>query len=230
MSNSRVTVDATRIRRLITALSCASFDRFDSDAAVITPDETDDFGMLEGVLAMFIDELAVARATTERALGESEQARAELEERLRVIDAQRATISELSTPIIDVWDQILTMPIIGTIDTQRAAEISDRLLSTVAERGAEFVLLDLTGVAVLDTATASHIVRLTQGVRLLGAECILTGISPQVAQTLAMLGVDWRGTQTMRSLREALRYCLGKLRGNEIGEEDDDVRTPARRQ
>lgn len=211
MSDARITVDSARIQRLITALSCAAFNRFDSDAAVITPDESDKLGMLEGVLALFIDELAVARTTIERSLRESEAARAELEARLRVIQEQRATISELSTPVIDVWDRVLSLPIVGTIDTQRASDIGDRLLATVSERAAKFVLLDLTGVAVLDTATASHIVRMTQSVKLLGAECILTGISPSVAQTLVALGVDWGGTRTMRSLREGLRHCIGQL-------------------
>jgi rsbT co-antagonist protein RsbR len=229
MSDLPITVDAARIRRLITALSCASYDRFDSDEAIIAPNEHDEMGMLEGVLQLFIDELAVARATTQRALRESEEGRVELEDRLRVINDQRNTISELSSPVIDVWDHVLTLPIVGTMDSQRAAEMGDRLLTSVVDRAAEFVLLDLTGVAMVDTATASHLVRLAQGVRLLGAECILTGISPQVAQTLAMLGVEWTDTQTMRSLREGLRYCIRKLRRG-YGEEDDgDVRTPARR-
>ncbi len=211
-SNATLSIDGRRIRRLITPLSCASFDRFDNEEASLAPSDDDELGMLDGVLQLFIDELALGRATTARALRESEQARIEVEERLAIIEEQRQTILELSSPVIDVWDDVLTLPIVGTVDSQRAAEMGDRLLSSVVERQAAFVLLDLTGVAVIDTGTANHLVRLAQGVGLLGAECILTGISPQVAQTLATLGVEWTATKTMRSLREALRYCIVKQR------------------
>lgn len=227
-SNATLSVDARRIRRLITALSCASFDRFDSEEASLAPTDEDELGMLDGVLQLFIDELALGRATTARALRESEQARAEVEERLAIIEQQRQTIIELSSPVIDVWDAVLTLPIVGTLDSQRAAEMGDRLLSSVVERQASFVLLDLTGVAIIDTGTANHLVRLAQGVGLLGAECILTGISPQVAQTLAMLGVEWTATRTMRSLREALRYCIARQRSLEGKEHAVHVRESRR--
>lgn len=212
MTERMITVDIARVRRLLTALSCASYDRFDAEAALITPNESDELGMLEGALQLFIDELAVARATIHNALSDSERARAELEDRLRIINEQRETILELSSPVIDIWDRVITLPLVGTIDSQRAAEMGERLLSSVVERRAAFVIVDLTGVLVVDTATAGHLVRLAQGVALLGAECILTGISPQVAQTLATLGVDMSRTKTMRTLREGLRYCIEQRR------------------
>lgn len=209
-ASDTVTTSRQRLRRLIRALACASFDRFDVPEAQIEPDESDEFGMLEGVLRSFIDELAVTRTTLEMALSESEEARAELEERLRTIEQQRTTIAELSTPVIELWEGVLTVPLVGVMDTQRAAELSDRVLLQVAATSARFLLVDLTGVEVVDTATASHLLRLVQAVRLLGAECLLTGLRPTVALALSQLGVELGGTRTVRSLREGLRYCLAQ--------------------
>ncbi|MBK8714384.1 MAG: STAS domain-containing protein [Deltaproteobacteria bacterium] len=118
------------------------------------------------------------------------------------------TISALSTPIIDVWEGVVTLPLVGVIDTQRAVEMTERLLARIVESGARAVIIDLTGVEVVDTATADHLVRLTRAAGLLGARCFVTGIGPNIARTLVGMGVDLGGVRTMRTLKEALRACI----------------------
>lgn len=203
-----VGVSRSRIDRLILALSCASFDQFDVPDAEVQVETEDEFGLLEGVFQLFIDELAVTKIMLGKSLAESEAARDELERRLGTIEDQRRTIEELSIPIIDAWDGVLTLPIVGTIDTQRAASMSDQLLMRVAETRAHSVILDLTGVEVIDTGTAAHLVKLIRATELLGTRCVLTGIGPQVATTMAALGLDLGGVRTLRTLKDGLRLCI----------------------
>jgi rsbT co-antagonist protein RsbR len=132
----------------------------------------------------------------------------ELERRLATIESQQRAIHELSAPVINVWDHILTVPLIGVMDTQRANELIERLLGAAACSETRYVILDLTGVDALDTSIAGHLLRLVQSLRLLGVEGLVTGISPRVAQTMVGLGVDMENVRTFRSLRESLRYCM----------------------
>jgi rsbT co-antagonist protein RsbR len=191
MSEAPVHVDPLRIDRLLTALACASVDKFDDPHAHVAPAAEDEFGLLEGAFAVFIDELAEAKGALQRA-----------------VEQQRLTISALSTPIIDVWDGVVTLPLVGVIDTQRAVDMTERLLARIVESGARAVIIDLTGVEVVDTATADHLVRLTRAAGLLGARCLVTGIGPSIARTLVGMGVDLGGVRTMRTLKEALRACI----------------------
>ncbi|WP_434426034.1 PAS domain-containing protein [Nannocystis pusilla] len=135
----------------------------------------------------------------------------ELQTRLEQIERQQQAIRELSTPIIEVWDHVLTLPIIGLVDSVRTAEIMDSLLQAVARSRARFAILDMTGVDVVDTGTASHLLGLIRAIRLLGAEGILTGIHPNIAQTVVALGVDLSGLVVRSTLREALRYCIAQM-------------------
>jgi rsbT co-antagonist protein RsbR len=132
----------------------------------------------------------------------------ELERRLATIENQQRAIHELSAPVINVWDHILTVPLIGHMDTQRANELIERLLTTASGSQTRYVILDLTGVDTLDTSIAGHLLRLLQSLRLLGIEGLVTGISPRVAQTMVGLGVDMENVRTFRSLRECLRHCM----------------------
>ena len=110
-----------------------------------------------------------------------------------VIAQQRATISELQMPVIQVWDRILALPIIGTLDTARTQEMNEALLQTIIETGAEIVIVDLTGVPIVDTAVAKHLVETVTAARLLGAEAMLVGMAPRIAITLVHLGIDLSG-------------------------------------
>ena len=149
-----------------------------------------------------------------RRLEEAVQARtAELENKLRLIESQQEVIRELSTPIIEVWDGVLTLPIVGLVDSVRTAEIMDNLLQTVVSTRARYAILDLTGIEVVDTGTASHLINMIQAIRLLGAEGILTGIHPMIAQTIVSLGVDLTRVGVFAKLRDALEHCIAKLDG-----------------
>lgn len=141
---------------------------------------------------------------------EAHQARTELEQKLALIERQQAVISELETPIIQVWDRILTLPMVGTVDSRRAARVTDDLLNQVAKTQALFAILDLTGVEVVDTATAGHMLNIISAVRLLGAEGIITGIRPNIAQTIIGLGVDLSRVRTLATLRDGLAFAIKK--------------------
>jgi len=141
----------------------------------------------------------------------SDQKRAEAERftlQQQVIEAQRAAIRELSTPLIPISDTAVIMPLVGAIDSARAQQIIDTLLEGVAAHRAEMAIVDITGVQVVDTQVANALVRAAQAVRLLGAQVILTGIKPQVAQTLVQLGVSLEGIRTTGSLQTGVRLAL----------------------
>jgi rsbT co-antagonist protein RsbR len=147
-------------------------------------------------------------------VNDNQRIREELEARLAVIERQQAVIRDLETPVLKVWDQVLTLPMIGIVDSQRAARVMESLLDAVVRHAARFAILDLTGVEIVDTATASSLMGMIRAIRLLGAEGILTGIRPTVAQTVISLGVDLSGIPTLASLRHGLAYCIHRLEGS----------------
>jgi rsbT co-antagonist protein RsbR len=134
------------------------------------------------------------------------------EERIRltqqVIDIQRDALRELSTPLIPITDDVVIMPLIGTIDSGRAQMVMEGLLTGVAQHQAELVILDITGVQVVDTQVAKALVQVAQAVKLLGAQVMLTGIQPQIAQTLVHLGVELDGIITHGSLQAGIAAAL----------------------
>lgn len=142
------------------------------------------------------------------AVAELSAARADLEERLALIEAQRDLIERLSSPILRVWDEVIAVPLVGAVDADRAAVIMEQVLDEIAARDVRFALLDLTGVEAIDTTTADQLARIAGAVRLLGAEAIITGIRPAVASAMVTLGIDLQAMETRRSLREGLRDCL----------------------
>lgn len=144
-------------------------------------------------------------------VSEAHHAKTELEAKLALIERQQAVINDLETPIIQVWDRILTLPMVGTVDSRRAARVTDDLLTQVSRTQALFAILDLTGVEVVDTATAGHMLNIISAVRLLGAEGIITGIRPTIAQTMISLGVDLSRVRTLGTLRDGLAFAIRKL-------------------
>jgi anti-anti-sigma regulatory factor len=139
-----------------------------------------------------------------RALNEALE---EIEEHIETIGRQQTAIQELSTPILQLWDNVLALPVIGVVDTRRSAEIMERLLAEITEQQARYVILDITGVEVVDTRTADHFVKVIKAAELLGTHCVLTGIRPAVAQTLVELGIDLASISTLRNLQEGLKEC-----------------------
>ena len=128
-----------------------------------------------------------------------------------VIEAQRRAIQELSTPVIPVIERIIVMPLIGTIDTLRAGDIMHVLLQGIREHRARVVILDITGVPLVDTAVANHLIKTMQAARLKGARTIITGISDAVAETLVDLGVDWSDFETLADLQTGLIAALNSV-------------------
>jgi rsbT co-antagonist protein RsbR len=145
----------------------------------------------------------------------TEQRRIEAERQAlqdQVIDAQRAALRELSTPLIPVSDKVVIMPLIGTIDTGRAQQVMETLLEGVAHHQATLAILDITGVSIVDTQVAQALIGAAQAVRLLGAQVMLTGIQPQIAQTLVHLGVDLSNIETRGSLQSGIADALRKMK------------------
>lgn len=125
-----------------------------------------------------------------------------------IIRAQQAVVRELSTPLIPIADGVVVMPLIGTLDSARAQHVLETMLQGIEERRARVAILDVTGVAVVDTQVANALLRAAQAARLLGAQAILTGIKPEVAQTLVHLGADLSGIATRGSLQDGIAYAL----------------------
>ena len=129
-------------------------------------------------------------------------------ERGELVEQLRLAVEELSVPVLEVWKDVLAAPIIGVLDSQRCARMSERILEELVARRARWVILDLTGVATVDTATAQHIGRTAHAIGLVGAECIVTGIQPAVAASLVHLDTEIRPFHTEPSLRRAIEYCI----------------------
>jgi rsbT co-antagonist protein RsbR len=125
-----------------------------------------------------------------------------------IIARQQQDMLELSTPVVSLWDGILALPMIGTLDSARTQVVMEALLQRIVERQAAVAIIDITGVPTVDTLTAQHLLKTITAARLMGAECIISGIRPQIAQTIVHLGVDLGGVTTKASLADAFRLAL----------------------
>ena len=155
--------------------------------------------------------LGVCRDVAEKKRAE-EQIKAyqvELEDKVRLLEAQQAAIHELSTPVIQVWEGVLMLPLIGVVDSNRARQIMETLLTSIVETRSEIVILDISGVPLVDMAVANHLIKTVQAAQMLGARGIVTGLSPKVAQTVVELGVELTGITTRANLRAGLEMALG---------------------
>jgi len=146
--------------------------------------------------------------STRRNLQEVRDKNQQLAAQVETIEQQRRAIQELSTPILQLWEGILVLPVIGFVDSARSQQMMERLLEEIVERQARHVIIDVTGVAVMDTQTADYFTKIFNSVRLLGAQCLLTGIRPAVAQTLVHIGVQLDQVTTRRNLQQGLQECL----------------------
>ncbi|KAA6449640.1 RsbT co-antagonist protein RsbRA [Bacillus swezeyi] len=126
----------------------------------------------------------------------------------KTVAMQKVALQELSAPLIPVFDNITVMPLVGTIDTERAKKIMENLLSGVAKHRSEVVLIDITGVPVVDTMVAHHIIQASEAVRLVGAKCLLVGIRPEIAQTIVNLGINLNQVITKNTLQKGIQTAL----------------------
>jgi rsbT co-antagonist protein RsbR len=124
---------------------------------------------------------------------------------------QRRTISELQTPVIQVWERILALPVVGSLDTARTQETTETLLDRIIETSSEIVILDITGVPVVDTAVAKHLLEMVTAARLLGCEVLIVGLSARTAMTLVHLGIDLTGVITRTTLAKGLELAFRRL-------------------
>jgi rsbT co-antagonist protein RsbR len=133
-----------------------------------------------------------------------------LKTREELISRQSQDMLELSTPVVKLWDGVLALPMIGTLDSSRTQIVMETLLQRIVETGADIAILDITGVPTVDTLTAQHLIKTVTAARLMGAECIISGIRPQIAQTIVHLGVDLGDIVTKATLADAFRLALAR--------------------
>jgi rsbT co-antagonist protein RsbR len=126
----------------------------------------------------------------------------------RTVSLQKIALQELSAPLIPIFENITIMPLVGTIDTERAKQIMENLLTGVVKHRAQVVLIDITGVPVVDTMVAHHIIQASEAVRLVGAKCLIVGIRPEIAQTIVNLGIDLSQVITKNSLQKGMEAAL----------------------
>lgn len=134
-----------------------------------------------------------------------------LNERERVIRQQQETLLSLSTPLVEIWDKIVMLPLIGILDAARAKQSTEAILERIARAKTEVFVMDISGIASVDSESIGHIVRAIQAARLMGSDTIITGIRPDVATTIVTLGIDISNVVTRSTLREGLEYAYSRL-------------------
>ncbi|RZL11938.1 MAG: STAS domain-containing protein [Rubrivivax sp.] len=130
--------------------------------------------------------------------------------REEVIARQQQELLELTTPVVQLWDNIIALPLIGTLDSARTQVVMENLLQKIVDTGSSIAIIDITGVPTVDTLVAQHLLKTVAAARLMGADCIISGIRPQIAQTIVHLGVDLSEVITKASLADAFLIALGK--------------------
>lgn len=128
--------------------------------------------------------------------------------REEVIRRQQEELLELSTPVVKMWDGIVALPLIGTLDSARTSVVMESLLQRIVETGSEIAIIDITGVPTVDTLVAQHLLKTVAAARLMGADCIISGIRPQIAQTMVHLAIDLSAVTTKATMAEALKVAL----------------------
>jgi rsbT co-antagonist protein RsbR len=128
--------------------------------------------------------------------------------REQIISDQAESMLELSTPVVRLWDGIIAVPLVGTLDSARTQVVMEKMLEALVTLGAEHAVIDITGVPTVDTEVAQHLLKTVMAARLLGAECIISGIRPQIAHTIVSLGIEFGDIATKATLRDALAHAL----------------------
>ncbi|WP_367127504.1 STAS domain-containing protein [Saccharothrix sp. HUAS TT1] len=128
--------------------------------------------------------------------------------REEIISEQAEQLLELTTPVVKLWEGVLAVPLVGTLDSDRTQVVMEKLLQSLVDTGAEHAIIDITGVLAVDTQVAQHLLKTAFAARLMGAECTISGIRPQIAQTIVALGIEFGDITTKASLADALRHAL----------------------
>jgi len=192
-----------RFDRILQVLASAASGDFTQQIDVV---EDDELTMIEHGVNILLEDI-------KNLLEEQRQHAKELERKQQeIIRLQEESLRELSTPVLEVWEDILVLPIVGVVDTKRSIDIMNNLLQNIVEKQSKCAIIDITGVEVVDTRTADYFLKVARASRLLGAHCVLTGLSPAVAQTLVEIGADLSEVKTLRNLKSGLSECLSLLR------------------
>jgi anti-anti-sigma regulatory factor len=195
-----------RLKSLLSVVQSVSAGDF--SVRVEIPEKEDEFTALSVELEKMTDDLIEANRVSEERMARLQAA---VEEKERLLK----TVGELSSPVIQVWENVLVMPLVGAIDSARATRITEDLLTGINKYQAEIVIIDITGVPVVDTSVANHLIQTIKAAALLGARCVVVGISSEVAQSLISLGVDLSGMVTRSNLQAGVRYAM-EMMGLEV--------------
>lgn len=170
----------------------------------------DDLTGVEEAINILIEDLTYELKQSKKMRLNLEEKLGKIEEQQRTIVRQQDDLLELSSPVSKVWDNILILPVIGTLDSQRTQIMMENLLQKIVDTGCTISILDITGVPTVDTQVANHLLKTVTSARLLGAECIISGISPAIAQTIVHLGIDLSVIRTKATLQDAMIFALRK--------------------
>jgi rsbT co-antagonist protein RsbR len=181
----------------------------DPDVRVKTNIE-DDLTGIEAAINILIDDLTYELRQSKKMKEELEEKLYKIQEQQKTIVQQQEDLMELSSPVTKVWDNVLILPVIGTLDSQRTQIMMENLLQKIVETGCTNAILDITGVPTVDTQVANHLLKTVTAARLLGADCIISGISPAIAQTIVHLGIDLSSIKTKATLQDAMLYAMKK--------------------
>lgn len=200
----------------------------DLDVRIETSIE-DDLTGVEEAINILIEDLTYELKQSKKMREELEEKLFKIEEQQKTIIRQQDDLLELSSPVTKVWDNILILPVIGTLDSQRAQIMMENLLQKIVDTGCTMSILDITGVPTVDTQVANHLLKTVTSARLLGADCIISGISPAIAQTIVHLGIDLSVIKTKATLQDAMIYAMrknnqltnGKIKSEHLAENEE---------
>jgi len=215
-----------RIERIEDILSSVAAGNMD---ARIASEIEDDLTGIESAIDLLIDDLTDELKNREKVQFELQEKLERIQEQQKTIVQQQEDLMELSSPVTKVWDNILILPVIGTLDSQRTQIMMENLLNKIVSTGCTISILDITGVLTVDTQVANHLLKTVTAARLLGAECIISGISPAIAQTIVHLGIDLTSIRTKATLQDAMIYAMNQnnkpvvRKNNEISHPDEEV-------
>jgi anti-anti-sigma regulatory factor len=196
------------------------------DQRVTVATEDDALAHLEMGINFLLMDLRASEKSNRGKTDTLQQQKAELQQQLELIGNQSRALIELSTPVLELWDGVVAVPLIGTIDTARAQQLLENLLNAINRVHAAVVIIDITGVPIVDNPVANHFIKTVQACRMLGSEVILTGVSPPIAQTLVKLGVDLADLETRGSLQAGISHALA-LTGTAVVTAKSAAETPS---
>jgi rsbT co-antagonist protein RsbR len=207
MDSTTITNAKVRIEHIEDILSSVAAGDLDLR---IESEYEDDLTGIEQAINLLIDDLTHELKKSLKLKQEMEEKLIKIQDQQKTILQQQEDLMELSSPVSKVWENILILPVIGTLDSQRTQIMMENLLQKIVATGCTTAILDITGVPTVDTQVANHLLKTVTAARLLGAECIVSGISPAIAQTIVHLGINLSNILTKATLQDAMIYALRK--------------------